>query len=140
MQRTSESGLELLRNHRARLPLTKALEGNVERERDLRGTFQMLGLCILASYGGFIAFMFAFFSPEADTLKSVREILVLVMVAGGALFYVFLGVLATKLKKSLLVWVGGAFVLTPAGPIVAYFRMKRLVAENEKLPNDRRTS
>jgi len=112
----------------------------VERERDLKGAFQMLGLCILASYGGFIAFMFALFSPEADTLKSVREVLVLVIVSGGALFYVFLGILVKKLKKSLLVWVGGAFVLAPAGSIVAYFRMKRLVAENEDSTNDRRAS
>jgi len=112
----------------------------MEQERDLRGTFRLLGLCMLACYGAFVAFMFALFSPEAATLKSIRETLVLIMASGGLLFYVFLGVLVTKLKKSLLVWVGGAFVLAPLGPIVAYFGIKRLVAESENSTNDRRPS
>ena len=45
------------------------------------------------------------------------------------LFYISLGILAARLGKSWIVWVGLTIIAKPIGTIVAYFRMRLLVNE-----------
>ena len=50
------------------------------------------------------------------------------IVAAGVVFLVCLGMLASRLGRSWLLWVGMT-VITPFGPFIAYFLMRKLVRE-----------
>lgn len=73
--------------------------------------------------GSIACFLGAFFLD-----KTSAEILVFwawfgIFVLSSIVFYVGLGLLVKRLGKSLLIWIGGALVTTPIGPIVAYMTM-----------------
>lgn len=50
-----------------------------------------------------------------------------VWIVSGFAFYLALGVLASRLGRSWIVWVGMSMITNPIGPIVAYVRMRQLV-------------
>ena len=51
----------------------------------------------------------------------------LVLILSGWTFWISLGVLASRLGRSPIIWVGVPFITSPIGPIVAYFMMRSRV-------------
>lgn len=66
---------------------------------------------------------------ELLPLRQVGIALNLLALVLGFAFYVFLAALVSLLGKSVLVWVGGAFVAGPIGPLVAWFSMRRIAKQ-----------
>lgn len=50
-----------------------------------------------------------------------------VLLIAGIVYYVSLGILAKRLGKSWITWIGLTVITKPFGPVVAYFLMRRLV-------------
>lgn len=78
-------------------------------------------------HAGFIASIVCFLS--AFILEKISpESLVFwtwfgIFVVSSIVFYIGLGILVKRLGKNLLIWIGGAFITNPIGPIVAYLTM-----------------
>jgi len=53
--------------------------------------------------------------------------LLIVMLLTSLLFYINLGILAKKMGRSWIVWVGLTFITKPIGPIVSFFWIRSLV-------------
>jgi hypothetical protein len=60
-------------------------------------------------------------------ISPFEGILISSMMVSGLTFYVSLGILAKRLGRRWIVWVGLTFITKPIGPFVAYFRMRCLV-------------
>ena len=59
----------------------------------------------------------------------------LVVYVTGLSFYICLGILAKRLSRSWIVWVGLTIITTPIGQFVAYFRMRHLVNSAIQAPS-----
>jgi multidrug transporter EmrE-like cation transporter len=90
--------------------------------------FRLLTASLLVSVGGAVCVL-ALPRPENNLDSLLSSLAFAAWVAGGVAFYVMLGVLASRLNRSPIVWVGAAFIFTPIGPLVAYFRMRSLIAK-----------
>ena len=106
---------------------TRTLDGahmDIERAKELykRLTLSIWGsvTCIL------VGWPLAYSNPPLN--YAGITLIVLAIVLGGA-FYVFLTSLVSMLNRSLLVWVGGAFIFTPFGPLLAWFSMRRIAKQ-----------
>jgi len=60
----------------------------------------------------------------------VFQILALCMIVGMLGFHIVLGIMAARLQRSLVLWVGATFITMPIGPIVAYINMRSLVMKH----------
>ena len=83
-------------------------------------TYLLASLLGLAVFGALIG-------PETQTEKTIWFLAGITWPACGFMFYVTLGSLVVRLKRSVIVWVGGSVVFAPIGPFIAYFNMRRLV-------------
>lgn len=85
---------------------------------------KVMSWSFLLSVLGFIAFI----GLAGDkSLAPAAGIALVIWMVGAIAFYVSLGQLATRLDRSVVLWVGGAMLTNPIGPFVAYFRMSGLV-------------
>jgi hypothetical protein len=60
-------------------------------------------------------------------------LLLLVALLSMVTFYVSLARFASRLGRSTILWVGGSWLTTPFGPIVAYLRMQDIALELQGL-------
>ena len=100
---------------------------SVKPRSELARSLAILTWSLAAMCGAFYAFVMLALNKVSNPPDVVSSLLVSTTILAGALFYVYLGVLAARLERSVLVWVGLTFITKPIGPIVAYFRMRRLV-------------
>ena len=97
---------------------------------DVSISFRRLSWSLAASLLSFVAVViFAFNKPLVAALGPTAFVAWIVLIFSGISFYVFLGILAVRLKRSPIVWIGISFVFSPIGPFVAYYDMRRLVRE-----------
>jgi len=86
---------------------------------------------LVAAAGGFTTFIAL--APWKDNENYVVNLLagvaVLLSFVASIAFYVLLGTLAARLKRSVITWVGLSVITNPIGPIVAYFNMRGVVGE-----------
>lgn len=73
---------------------------------------------------------------SSRSFKIPLSISLLAMLVGGFGFYICLGILAKRLGKSWIIWVGLTVLTNPIGAFVAYFRMRSLVIEGKQEVND----
>lgn len=73
--------------------------------------------------GSIACFLGAFFLDKTLPDNMFVWVLIGALVVSSIVFYVGLGLLAKRLGKSQVLWIGGAFVTAPIGPIVAYITM-----------------
>lgn len=59
-------------------------------------------------------------NPPAKDLTPTQWFLVMLMVAAGPVWYVSLGMLAHRLGRSWLVWVGLSFIFSPIAPLIIF--------------------
>ena len=59
-------------------------------------------------------------TPQHQGLTAIELLLVLLMLAAGPVWYVSLGMVAHRLGRRWLVWVGLSFITSPIGPLVIY--------------------
>ena len=59
-----------------------------------------------------------------------------ILVVAGLSFYVSLGMLASRLDKSWIVWVGLTIITKPIGSIIAYFMMRSKVNAASQLKTE----
>lgn len=57
---------------------------------------------------------------QRDGIGPITMFLVILMVAAGPVWYTSLGMLAKRLGRRPLVWVGLSFVTSPIGPLVIF--------------------
>ena len=57
---------------------------------------------------------------QHEGTSSVAMFLLIIMVVAGLVWYVSLGILAHRLGRSWLVWVGLSFITSPIGPLVIF--------------------
>jgi len=75
----------------------------------------------LVSVGSFIALMvIGATSAPHEGITTVEGLLVALMVLSGPVWYVSLGMLANRLGRRWLVWVGLSFITSPIGPFVIF--------------------
>jgi hypothetical protein len=55
-----------------------------------------------------------------DDVTSVEALLLMLMLASGPVWYVSLGILANRLGRNWLVWVGLSFLTAPIGPLITF--------------------
>jgi hypothetical protein len=67
---------------------------------------------------------------EGGNLSHTAKFVTLVMVFSALLYYVFLGILATKNNKSVVVWVGLSVLTSPIGPFFSFFLMLSVGKKN----------
>ena len=107
---------------------------DVERAKILYGrlTVSIWGgvLCVLVGWP---------LSYNELPLGYVGVALMLLAVVLGIAFYVCLAALVGLLGKSVLVWVGGAFVVGPIGPLLAWFSMRRIAKQGFVLSENKAT-
>ena len=103
---------------------------------DTRYFFKRLRFSLIASWVSLLL-MVILLNLELDIFNgngqivSVVEIMAVIIllfsVAVGFMFYYYLSCLAGEFSKSAIVWVVLPFITAPIGPIIAYFKMKKLV-------------
>jgi hypothetical protein len=83
---------------------------------------------------GSIALFFVIAVADKTTEGSGLEMLLLAVLAVGmaacAFYYIYLGILASHLGRSVIIWVGLPIVTGPLGVLVSFFWMRSLVKEN----------
>ncbi len=57
---------------------------------------------------------------QHEGISPVAMVLVILMVAAGPVWYISLGMLANRLGRRWLVWVGLSFITTTIGPLVIF--------------------
>jgi len=85
----------------------------------------------IVSTVGFFIVATKFATPNAP-LDVVTMLLVLAIAISGIAYYGSLGVLAHRIGRSAIVWVGLTFILSPIGALVAFPWMLNLVGEHER--------
>jgi hypothetical protein len=75
--------------------------------------------------GSIVALLILTVSPKEA--NGFALVIVAVLMAFGIGFYVALGVLANRLDRSWITWIGLTVITNPIGPFVAYFKMRKLV-------------
>jgi len=99
---------------------------------DLRMNFSRLSWSFAASLLSFAAIIVFAHEKQLEVSPGLGAFTVLVLFVSGVCFYVFLGILAVRMGRSPVVWVGATLVFTPFGPFAAYYGMWRLVGEAVK--------
>lgn len=94
---------------------------------NLRTNFRRLSWSFGVSLLSIVVFIVLSHEKQFDAVPGLGKITVLVPAISAVAFYTFLGILAAKLKRSPIVWVGATFVFNPIGPFIAYGNMWRLV-------------
>ena len=89
--------------------------------------FQVLTWSFVVTVTCFVIVIMLASGEPTKGLSPFESIAILAMVISGLTFYVSLGMLAKRLGRSWIVWVGLTFITKPIGPFVAYFRMRHLV-------------
>ena len=82
--------------------------------------FKKLNIALTIS---FLLFVVPMVGLIARVIKPDNMLPGLLMVIGILAFYIILGILAVKKKRSVVYWVGLSVITSPIGPIVAYFMM-----------------
>lgn len=75
-----------------------------------------LTICFLSLTAPVVGLVENYLSPE-------NPIYIYIMFAGAISYYIVLGVLAAKKKRSVVLWVGLTFLGTPFGFLVSYIMM-----------------
>ena len=76
-------------------------------------------------YLGCLVLLYIVFAHQPKELADVFiEGLAAVLACSALVFYVSLGVLASRMGKSWVIWVSGTFLTTPVGIIFSYWGMK----------------
>ena len=88
---------------------------------------QYLTWSFIAGVSGFVALMVAGTVSLEEGMSPFIIICVLAMVSASFPFYICLGILAKRMGRSWITWVGLTFITKPIGPLVAYFKMRNLV-------------
>lgn len=108
---------------------------------DLCVNLRRLSWSFAASLLSFVAVVvFAFNKHLVISLGPAAFVVWIILIVSGISFYVFLGILAVRMKRSPIVWVGTTFVFTPIGPFVAYYDMWRLVRKVVKASKNDKAS
>ena len=89
--------------------------------------FQILTWSLIIAVASFVIAMMIASSEQTKGISPFEGIAVLTWVISGLAFDISLGMLAKRLGRSWIVWVGLTLFTSPIGPFVAYFRMRRLV-------------
>jgi hypothetical protein len=95
--------------------------------RRLRVPMQVMTWSLVASWGALLMLFSMAASDGGHQSSAFFAGLLLLMFGGGIAFYVSLGMLAVRLGRSVVLWVGGSMLTSPFGPIFAYVHMQGLV-------------
>lgn len=101
--------------------------------------FQILTWSLAIAVASFVIAVASIVIANGEQIKGFavfESILISAFLISGLVFYVSLGMLAKRLGRSWIVWIGLTFITKPIGPFVAYFRMRRLV-HNKLAPINR---
>ena len=93
--------------------------------------FKKLNIALTIS---FLVFVVPMVGLIARVIEPDNALPGLLMVIGFLAFYIILGIMAVKKKRSVVYWVGLSVITSPIGPIVAYFMM--LNADTIKLKEE----
>ncbi|MCD6390172.1 MAG: hypothetical protein J7L69_12235 [Desulfobulbaceae bacterium] len=75
----------------------------------------------LVSVGGFVGLIIlGVMAPPHEGISAIEELFVVLMVVAGPLWHVSLGMLAHRLGRRWLVWVGLSFITSPIGPLIIF--------------------
>jgi len=77
----------------------------------------------IASYVGFVILVVT--EQQHEGISPVAVLLLILMVVAGPVWYISLGMLAKRLGRRWLVWVGLSFLTAPIGPLVTFPLMRR---------------
>jgi len=77
----------------------------------------------------FVALVYLHDTQTTEHLTAIDIVMVLVLFASAISFYISLGLLAKRLGRSWIVWVGLTIITKPIGMFVAYFMMNQKVTE-----------
>jgi hypothetical protein len=111
-----------------------AMTSGVSRD-DLNRPFRFLNWTFAVLIVGLIALvalgtMMGDDQPQpSPVVQLLLFALIVAWAANGFAFWVALGVLAKRLHRSPIIWIGAAFLTNPVGPFVAYFMMRGNVKE-----------
>jgi len=107
--------------------------------KQLRGPLKGLDISFGASIiSTMLLIALASKKPEG-VLGMIMLITVLVMVIAGLCFYIYLGILATRLERSWITWVGLTMLTGPFGTIFSWFwirsTVQSMIAEDDERPD-----
>jgi hypothetical protein len=68
-------------------------------------------------------------NSSSRDLSPVDITCIFLLVGAGVAFYIALGMLAARLGKSWILWVGLTIITKPIGSIIAYFLMRQRVKD-----------
>lgn len=75
----------------------------------------------VVSVGAFVGLITVGTATAANSgITAIEGLLLLVMVAAGSVWYVSLGMLAHRLGRRWLVWVGLSFIFSPIAPLITF--------------------
>lgn len=95
--------------------------------------FQVLTWSFVVTITSIVMLVMLAGGEQTKGISPLEGIVILAMVLSGLTFYVSLGMLAKRLGRGWIVWVGLTFITKPIGPFVAYFRMRHLVNKATQL-------
>lgn len=91
---------------------------------------QFLTWSFVVGVSGFVSLVVIGIIAPSKSLTPLEIVCLLAIVSGSIPFYICLGVLAKRLGRSWVTWVGLTVITKPIGPFVAYFKMRNLVNAN----------
>jgi hypothetical protein len=94
---------------------------------DIQRLMQFLTWSFATRVSGFVALMVIGFVAPSKGLSPIEIVCVLAMLSASFPFYICLGILAKRMGRSWITWVGLTIITKPIGPFVAYFKMRNLV-------------
>jgi hypothetical protein len=86
--------------------------------RPLAQAFTWSFLISLGSFIGIIAY--GALGPTHEGIAPAEALLLFLMVVAGFAWYITLGMIAHRLGRRWLVWIGISFITAPIGPLVVY--------------------
>lgn len=90
-------------------------------------TFQALTWSFVVALTSIVIIIVLASGEPTKGISPFEGIALLALMISGLTYYVSLGMLAKRLGRRWIVWVGLTFITKPIGPFVAYFRMRHLV-------------
>lgn len=99
---------------------------------DTHRILQFLTWSLIVEVSGFVSLIVIAIVDTSEDLLPLKIVCALAIFAATPPFYICLGILAKRLGRSWITWVGLTFITKPIGPFVAYFKIRNLVADSRK--------
>lgn len=93
----------------------------MQRKTVTRGLSQVFIWSFVATVGSFVAMVImGATTPPHQGITPFEGLLLFTMVVGAWVWYISLGIIASRLERRWLVWVSLSFITAPIGPLVAF--------------------